>query len=408
MAQGVQENKTIAIKPISDYLFYLPDGYADSSLQEWPVMLFLHGAGERGNDLSKVKTHGPPKLIAQGQELPFIIVSPQCPPGRWWSVDDLNILLEQIEGNYRVDKDRIYVTGLSMGGFATWDLAIKYPNRFAAIVPICGGGNPEKARHIKDVPAWVFHGAKDNVVPLKYSEEMVEALKENGSNVKFTVYPEANHDSWTKTYNNPEVFEWLLQQSRPNQWAEEFKAFEKQDKNNPPEEVDVLFTGSSSIRMWESLPNDFPDLNVLNRGFGGSEIEDLLNYPKKLIIKYQPKKVVIYSGDNDINSGKTPEEVLRDFRTLFHTLRKQLPDTEILYISIKPSIARINKLEEMKKANEDIKRFLTNNENATYVDVFSPMLDKNGQPREEFFIEDGLHLNQKGYKLWKKILDPFI
>ena len=177
-------------------------------------MLFLHGAGERGDDVEKVKVHGPPKLIAQGKDMPFIVVSPQCPRRSYWSSPDqvatLIALLDEIVENYRVDESRIYLTGLSMGGFGTWSLASTCPERFAAIAPICGGGEPRMARRLRHMPTWVFHGAKDGTVPIARSEEMVEALKKAGGNVEFTVYPEAQHDSWTVTYDNPKLYEWFL------------------------------------------------------------------------------------------------------------------------------------------------------------------------------------------------------
>jgi predicted peptidase len=115
---------------------------------------------------------------------------------------------------YAVDEERVYVTGLSMGGFGTWSLAQAHPERFAAIAPICGGGNPELAGNLRHVPVWAFHGAKDNVVPLSASQEMVDALKAIGADVKFTIYPEAYHDAWTETYENPQLYEWLLQHKR--------------------------------------------------------------------------------------------------------------------------------------------------------------------------------------------------
>jgi predicted peptidase len=195
-----------------DYLLYLPKDYKDKD--SWPLMLFLHGAGERGSDLELVKTHGPPKLIEQGKEFPFIVVSPQCATRRFWQPLELSALLDEICEEYHVDQDRIYVTGLSMGGFGTWALATYQPDRFAAIVPICGGGEPRRARNIAHLPTWVFHGAKDEAVPLELSEAMVEALKRAGGNVKFTVYPEADHDSWTQAYDTPELYEWLLEQKR--------------------------------------------------------------------------------------------------------------------------------------------------------------------------------------------------
>jgi predicted peptidase len=123
----------------------------------------------------------------------------------------LNSLLDDLVSRYRIDKQRIYVTGLSLGGFGTWSLAAAYPDRFAAIAPICGGGNPEDAASIAHLPVWVFHGAKDKVVSIEKSEEMVAALKKVGSDVKFTVYPDAGHNSWTATYENPELYEWFLE-----------------------------------------------------------------------------------------------------------------------------------------------------------------------------------------------------
>lgn len=194
-----------------NYLLYLPADY-DKGDKKWPLIMFLHGAGERGNNLEVVKKHGPPKMIAQGKSFDFIIVSPQCPNDMWWpeKTDLLITLLDEIEAKYKVDTDRVYLTGMSMGGFGTWTLAIEYPNRFAAIAPICGGSERYLGYRLKKVPVWAFHGAKDNTVPLVRSQEMVDAVKKAGGDAKLTVYPEAEHDSWTETYNNPELYQWFL------------------------------------------------------------------------------------------------------------------------------------------------------------------------------------------------------
>ena len=194
------------------YLLYLPKNYAGEN--SWPLVLFLHGSGERGSDLELVKKHGPPKLIHEGKEFPFIVVSPQCPKDISWEPIYLNALLDDVVSKHKVDKDRIYVTGLSMGGFGTWSLAAATPDRFAAIAPVCGGGETRWARRLAHLPAWVFHGEKDKAVPVRLSQEMVDALKEKGGEPKLTIYPEAEHDSWTETYNNPEFYEWLLTQRR--------------------------------------------------------------------------------------------------------------------------------------------------------------------------------------------------
>ena len=216
-SNGKQQNKhfekEITVKVKLDYLLYLPEGY-DKEEKAWPLVLFLHGAGESGHDLNKVKIHGPPKLIEAGKSFPMIVVSPQS-PRMGWDVPTLNALLDEIVASHKVDKDRIYVTGLSMGGFGTWALAAAHPDKFAAIMPICGGGDPHDAAKLKHLAIWVFHGAKDSVVPPNRSESMVKALKEhNAENLKFMLYPDANHDSWTETYDNPEVWDWLLKQKR--------------------------------------------------------------------------------------------------------------------------------------------------------------------------------------------------
>ncbi len=196
------------------YLKYLPPAY-DSNEEKWPLLLFLHGAGERGDDLEMVKVHGPPKMIAQGRDFPFVVISPQCPEDVWWSIETLHALINEVVETHRIDESRIYVTGLSMGGYGSWGLACTYPDLFAAAVPICGGGEPEKAHLMKDVPTWVFHGAKDTAVPLQRSQEMVDALKAADGDVRFTVYPEAGHvGAWENAYGDPELWEWLAKQRK--------------------------------------------------------------------------------------------------------------------------------------------------------------------------------------------------
>ena len=211
---GKQQAATITLKMSHTmrYLIYFPQDY--SVKKPAPMLLFLHGAGERGEDLERVKKHGPPKLIAKGKHFPFIVVSPQCPADQRWEPNQLLALLDQLQSEHAVDLHRVYVTGLSMGGFGSWALASYAPDRFAAIAPICGGGEKFWVRRLKETPVWAFHGAKDTVVPLRRSEELVETLKQQGGNVKFTIYPDATHDSWTATYDNPKLYEWFLEQKR--------------------------------------------------------------------------------------------------------------------------------------------------------------------------------------------------
>jgi len=213
---------TQAQEPISDgfkarftkevsaqYLVSLPDGY-DKKREKWPLLLFLHGSGERGTDVKMVGVHGPIKEIANGRKIPMIVVAPQCPADEWWDTDVLTGLLDHLERKYRVDKTRVYVTGLSMGGYGTWNLALAQPNRFAAIAPVCGGGQPGKAVSIAHIPQWVVHGDADQAVPIKESIDMVEALRKAGADPRFDIIKGGGHDVWTDFYAKDEFYTWLL------------------------------------------------------------------------------------------------------------------------------------------------------------------------------------------------------
>ena len=197
------------------FWLYLPDDYTDRADDKFALMLFLHGGGEGGSDINKVLKNGPPKMIADGKSFPCIVVSPLNPSKtEFWDDQALAKLLDRIENDYRVDANRIYLTGLSRGGFGAWRMAMQFPNRFAALIPISGGGVESYAFKLKDLPIWAFHGGKDSLIPVEESQRMVTAVNKVGGTAKLTIYPEAKHDAWTQTYNNPEVFEWLFSQHR--------------------------------------------------------------------------------------------------------------------------------------------------------------------------------------------------
>jgi len=199
-----------------EYLLFLPEEVGQHPGKKWPLILFLHGAGERGDDLDLVKRHGIAKVVEAQPDFPFIAVSPQCPEGSmWWEhTRTLKAILDKVISEYAVDEQRIYLTGLSMGGYGTWSLAMAYPNLFAAIAPICGGGLSEFTQDLRHVPVWAFHGAEDAAVPLQAGQRMVDALQAFGGNVQFTVYPGVGHDAWTQTYENPELYAWFLKHTR--------------------------------------------------------------------------------------------------------------------------------------------------------------------------------------------------
>jgi predicted peptidase len=207
------------------FMLFVPRDYKDDGAP-WPLLLFLHGYGECSDtDLDRVKIHGPAKIVDSRPDFPFVLVTPQCPTFerdmdkiiKAWRPEQLIQLLDQVSHELNIDRRRVYVTGLSMGGFGTWRIVAAHPERFAAAVPICGGGEPETmAAALRDVPIWAFHGAKDEVVPLVRSQEMVDAVRRAGGNVRFTVYPDVAHDCWVRTYDNQQVYDWLLSHRRPS------------------------------------------------------------------------------------------------------------------------------------------------------------------------------------------------
>jgi len=192
-----------------------------------------------------------------------------------------------------------------------------------------------------------------------------------------------------------------------NRWEKAIQSFEEQDKVNLPPAGSILFVGSSSIRMW-NLDKYFPDMDVINRGFGGSQIADSIHYADRIIIKYRPKTIVFYAGDNDIAVGKSAQTVASDFDTFVDKIRARLPETRILMIAIKPSIARWHLAETMQEANGLIEAHAKTLDRVEFIDVWSPMIGDDGKPNPDLFIEDGLHLNHEGYTLWTSILKPHL
>ncbi|MCA8960961.1 MAG: prolyl oligopeptidase family serine peptidase [Planctomycetes bacterium] len=201
-----------------DYLLYLPPGYdaPDARERRWPLLLFLHGIGECGSNPNEVARLGPPKRVEQGEDFPMIIVSPQN-DGRlrklWWN-DLLIALLDHLETELRIDPDRVYLTGASLGGFGAWNLACVHPERFAAVAPVCGWGYPAEVRRMQDIPVWAFHGGEDWIVPIEEGRAMVDALRDAGGSARFTVYDDVGHGAWHRAYRDPELYEWLLAQRR--------------------------------------------------------------------------------------------------------------------------------------------------------------------------------------------------
>ncbi|NUO62300.1 MAG: hypothetical protein HOQ11_03495 [Gemmatimonadaceae bacterium] len=191
-------------------------------------------------------------------------------------------------------------------------------------------------------------------------------------------------------------------------FASEINAFAKSDSASPPPKGAVLFVGSSSIRFWETLAADFPGLTVINRGFGGSRMDDLLRYADRIVFPYQPKAIVMYEGDNDIADNRSPARIAGDVAELLSRVRTRLPGTRVIYLSIKPSPSRWAMVDRMRETNALVERIVENDTAARYVDVFTPMLGANGRPRPELFRDDSLHMTRAGYELWRGIVDPVV
>ena len=217
-SKSSKEFLTSITMPVSlKYHIYLPDNYHASNAN-FPLVLFLHGAGERGDDLRLVELHGIPKMINNGEAFPFITLAPQCPAFQWWSeplyTKTLIYLVEEIIKNYNVDIECVYATGLSMGGYGTLAIAKERPDLFSAIIPVCGGMDTTEIEKLKDIPIWLFHGDSDKVVPVENSKLIYEILKPINPDIKITIYKGVDHNSWDITYSNKKIYDWMLEHKK--------------------------------------------------------------------------------------------------------------------------------------------------------------------------------------------------
>ena len=199
------------------YLVYLPKNFKPDAEQEFAMVFFLHGRGESNGPLNLVAKWGPPKFAQRGDDLPFVVVSPQCPRDDSWNSDTqqsrLKELLDHAVEEFKIDPAQVFLTGLSMGGYGSWTMAARHPERFAAVAPVCGGGKPEDASKLTDVPIWAFHGDQDRAVPFSKSVEMVDAIKAaGGTKVRFTTLEHIGHNCWSAVYATPELYNWMKQQ----------------------------------------------------------------------------------------------------------------------------------------------------------------------------------------------------
>ncbi|MEN4011855.1 MAG: prolyl oligopeptidase family serine peptidase [Bellilinea sp.] len=214
--------QTIVAHPrLLEYWLFLPEQPLDGGGNKLPLLLFLHGASERGNDISQVLNSGLPYLLRHGLEVPFGVLAPQCPPETWWSdhLDVLDVLLKDVIDHLPVDASRVLASGSSMGGYGVWHLGVTFPQRFAGLSPVNGGGAyfygfPERAQALRDVPIWAFHGENDPIVPLREAQVLADVLNAADGNIKLTIFPERGHDIWQDVYQMPEWMDWVMAQRK--------------------------------------------------------------------------------------------------------------------------------------------------------------------------------------------------
>lgn len=251
----------------------------------------------------------------------------------------------------------------------------------------------------------------DNVVHIFAAKEHAQlappslTVAFNGENPAVSLPTQAN----APQANAPQpVAEVVVEGPKPLPYESHIASVEKADAANPPARGGIVFIGSSSIRLWKTLKEDFPGHNVINRGFGGSQISDSVNFAQRIVTPYEPRMVVFYAGSNDVNAGKSPERVLADYQAFVAKVREKQPNVPIAFIAIAPSPSRWPKIEEVKKANALIEQFSSLVPNLKFVDIFPLMLDEKGQPRPELFVADQLHMNEKGYAIWTTALKPML
>jgi len=215
---GERFEKQVPVTFRARYLVALPEGYVFDDKKKWPLIVYLHDANSRGRDLNKLKEQGLTMLVEKGARLPFIVVSPQCPQDDWWDsrwmTETLNVLLDEVQTRFKVDAERIYLTGWSMGANGVWSLAMAYPERFAAIAPVAGKGDPKRGTRLGALPTWIFHGAADKTVLPEESQNMADAINNAGGEAELTLIPNADHEIWPGVYNNPKLFDWFLKHKR--------------------------------------------------------------------------------------------------------------------------------------------------------------------------------------------------
>ncbi len=456
----------LGAKEFEAHVYQSPDGQIlpyrlltpDSTDGKVPLVLLLHGAGERGNDNQAQLKHGAPLFLKKEvqEKFPAYVLVPQCPKDQKWVDWDwsqpftkqptepaapmklvLAVLDTLLKEHQDIDQDRIYVTGISMGGFGTWDLATRFPGRFAAIAPICGGGDPEKASSLANVPVWTFHGNADPVVTVEQTRRMVDAIQKSGGRPLYTEYANVNHDSWSNAYSEPMLLPWMFAQKRHQPVAEWnqvagpfdqpptnffpaegpvqpgiwFRGLWKQRrgdwaKSKQEDQGSVVFLGDSITQGWQTLHNDFPGVKSANRGISGDTTRGVLFRLKEDVIDVHPRAVVLLIGTNDIGLGGSPEQVAQNVRTILTNLRNSDPKLPVIVCRVMPADASNKRpAEKIQRLNALVDQVVDVDPLFVRVDTYGLFANEQGNAKKEEF-PDLLHPNAAGYAKWAEALRP--
>ncbi len=436
------------------YRLLTPKNY--DAAQKYPLVVFLHGAGERGDDNEAQLRHGAPLFLKPEvrDNFPCFVFAPQCPKEQTWSAvkgwtegaswseepkpamklafGAIHALAEE----FSFDPDRLYITGLSMGGYGTWDLLSRFPERIAAAAPICGGGDPSHIAGAKGVAVWAFHGVEDPTVPLARSQEMIAALKAAGGSPLYSEYPYVKHDSWETAYGEPELLPWMFAQRRgkvvpwekiaspfsqppsellpgkgPMQSGLWFRPLwhgrrEQWSKDIEKDQGAVVFFGDSITQGWGTLAKDFLNMKVANRGISGDTTRGLRYRVRGDVIAVKPKAVSILIGTNDLDQGSEPEVIVENVKAIIADLLDSNPKLPIVINKVMPRGTKPGKFpEKIKTLNGLYEQAFAGNSQITFCDTWSIFEIGNGQCRKEEF-PDMLHPNEAGYTKWAAALRP--
>lgn len=375
--------------------------------EKLPLVLFLHGAGERGDDNRRQLRHAVRSFIDGQMVRPCIVAAPQCPRGQWWNTDHVVAFAEEMRALDGVDQDRVYLTGLSMGGYATWHVAGMRPELFAAAIPVCGGGQTKDAEKLTGIPIWAFHGDGDRTVRPEASREMVQAIRDAGGELRYTEYPGVGHDSWTQTYADPRVHEWLFDQRRsvPIMLKDGDRVAFFGDSI-----TEAGARGKGYIRLMDAdlrARDEDSKIELIGAGISGHKVPDLQKRLDKDVLSHEPTIVIIYIGINDVwHWGGGTGTKKDDFDEGLRELADRIIASGARLILCTPSVIGektdgSNKFDEMLDDYSSVTRAVAADTGAQLLDLRAQFLQhlkahNSEQLGQGILTSDSVHLNGAG------------